>query len=213
MEIEGQGEATIFKTYCDRHTPKYHYEIHDVGFYLRKARRGFDQYPGKIKKPERSGIRLASSPNSREQFGVINEVGEVEIIQVPRVSTIAPIIPVAVLDLILEKSYEFDEHPGTGLISRTNNNHIADDDIDTGISVKRKNIKEVVISIARYWSLKREVRSGAALLKRLHLEPWTANLVSATDKDDEERKAKVYETLSVVRKDLEKVRILSDLIR
>ena len=34
---------------------------------------------------------------------------------------------------------------------------------------------EFLYLICRYWSLKREARRGAPLLKRLHLEPWTAN--------------------------------------
>lgn len=39
--------------------------------------------------------------------------------------------------------------------------------------VLRKKL-EFVNTLCRYWSLKREARRGAPLLKRLHLEPWTA---------------------------------------
>lgn len=38
---------------------------------------------------------------------------------------------------------------------------------------------EFLTFVARYWSLKREARRGAGLLKRLHLEPWTANKVGS----------------------------------
>ena len=36
----------------------------------------------------------------------------------------------------------------------------------------RKN-REFVVGVCRYWSLKRESRRGALLLKRLHLEVWS----------------------------------------
>ena len=39
--------------------------------------------------------------------------------------------------------------------------------------------------VCRYWSLKREARRGAPLLKRLHLEPWTAGAVGKVLTDEE----------------------------
>lgn len=42
----------------------------------------------------------------------------------------------------------------------------------TKVTVRKK--LEFVNMLCRYWSLKREARRGAPLLKRLHLEPWTA---------------------------------------
>jgi len=40
------------------------------------------------------------------------------------------------------------------------------------IKIRKK--PEAIAQLCRYWSLKREARRGAPLLKRLHLEPWTA---------------------------------------
>ncbi|KAG8948796.1 nuA3 HAT complex component nto1 [Tulasnella sp. 424] len=68
-----------------------------------------------------------------------------------------------------------------------------------------------VIAVAKYWSLKRESRRGAPLLKRLHLEPWTASSMSKQQTDEE--KAKKLENLIRLRKDLEKVRMLAELTR
>ena len=39
--------------------------------------------------------------------------------------------------------------------------------------------------VYHYWSLKCEARRGAPLLKRLHLEPWTAGAVGKVLTDEE----------------------------
>ncbi|KAK4684246.1 NuA3 HAT complex component NTO1, partial [Tremellales sp. Uapishka_1] len=65
--------------------------------------------------------------------------------------------------------------------------------------------------LCRYWSLKREARRGAPLLKRLHLEPWTAS--NASKQETEAEKAKKMQLLIGLRTDLEKVRMLAELVR
>ncbi|WWD21160.1 hypothetical protein CI109_105643 [Kwoniella shandongensis] len=65
--------------------------------------------------------------------------------------------------------------------------------------------------LCRYWSLKREARRGAPLLKRLHLEPWTAS--SSSRQQTESEKAQKLKFLQMLRNDLEKVRMLAELVR
>ncbi|GAK67398.1 bromodomain and PHD finger-containing protein 3 isoform X5 [Moesziomyces antarcticus] len=65
--------------------------------------------------------------------------------------------------------------------------------------------------IARYWSLKREARRGAPLLKRLHLEPWTAS--SQNKEQTDAQKIKKLHFLRSVREDLERVRMLVEQVR
>ncbi|TPX55277.1 hypothetical protein PhCBS80983_g05446 [Powellomyces hirtus] len=74
-----------------------------------------------------------------------------------------------------------------------------------------RKIKDFVILVCKYWSLKRESRRGAPLLKRLHLEPWTAS--ASALKQDEEARAKRNQTAIIIRQDLERVRLLAELIR
>ncbi|KAF8586044.1 hypothetical protein K439DRAFT_1659937 [Ramaria rubella] len=65
--------------------------------------------------------------------------------------------------------------------------------------------------VCKYWSLKREARRGAPLLKRLHLEPWTASVVTKQQTDEE--KALKLQYLLHLRRDLDKVRMLTELTR
>ncbi|CBQ71306.1 related to Peregrin (Bromodomain and PHD finger-containing protein 1) [Sporisorium reilianum SRZ2] len=65
--------------------------------------------------------------------------------------------------------------------------------------------------IARYWSLKREARRGAPLLKRLHLEPWTAS--SQNKEQTDAQKGKKLHFLRSIRADLERVRMLVEQVR
>ncbi|KAJ3034279.1 nuA3 HAT complex component nto1 [Rhizophlyctis rosea] len=97
-------------------------------------------------------------------------------------------------------------------------------DVSTALNVNGKEkgrIKKVVgefekkldfmRDVCKYWSLKREARRGAPLLKRLHLEPWTAS--ATANKEDEEMKARRYQTITYIRQDLERVRLLCELVR
>ncbi|KAJ7626344.1 bromodomain and PHD finger-containing protein 3 [Mycena polygramma] len=70
---------------------------------------------------------------------------------------------------------------------------------------------EFVAMMCKYWSLKREARRGAPLLKRLHLEPWTASTGSRSQ--GEEEKVMKLEQLKHLRKDLEDLRGLTELSR
>ncbi|KAJ2683864.1 hypothetical protein GGH99_004231 [Coemansia sp. RSA 1285] len=65
--------------------------------------------------------------------------------------------------------------------------------------------------VARYWALKRLARHGAPLLKRLHLEPWTASATqqNAIEMAEEQRQLVIRR----IRTDLERVRLLVESVR
>ncbi|PPQ79825.1 LOW QUALITY PROTEIN: hypothetical protein CVT25_002979 [Psilocybe cyanescens] len=94
------------------------------------------------------------------------------------------------------------------------------------IIIRKK--QDFLQQMCRYWSLKREARRGAPLLKRLHLEPWTST-AAAKVLTEEERMMRLdvcfiqlsYELMLIVviqqlkrlRQDLINVRGLTDLCR
>ncbi|KAI0091425.1 hypothetical protein BDY19DRAFT_930368 [Irpex rosettiformis] len=71
--------------------------------------------------------------------------------------------------------------------------------------------REFVVLVCKYWSLKREARRGAPLLKRLHLEPWTAS--NSGRNQSEEDKVIKLEFLRKLKADLDKVRELAELTK
>ncbi|KAF9316798.1 nuA3 HAT complex component nto1 [Podila horticola] len=78
-------------------------------------------------------------------------------------------------------------------------------------ALKKSSALNFLYTICKYWSLKRESRRGAPLLKRLHLEPWTAS--ATAHRQTEEEKLKKFQTLLHLRGDLERVRMLAELVR
>src|SRR5690606_18456175 len=75
----------------------------------------------------------------------------------------------------------------------------------------KKSLIPFLRTVCKYWSLKRELRRGAPLLKRLHLEPWTAS--ASAHRQTEDEKMKKIELLCLMRKDLERKRMLAELCR
>ncbi|KAL1923953.1 uncharacterized protein VTP21DRAFT_6988 [Calcarisporiella thermophila] len=69
---------------------------------------------------------------------------------------------------------------------------------------------QMLMAVCRYWSLKRESRRGAPLLKRLHLEPWTA---SSTHRQSEAERNKKLACMQILRKDLERIRMLAESVK
>ncbi|KAG0218795.1 nuA3 HAT complex component nto1 [Mortierella sp. NVP41] len=76
---------------------------------------------------------------------------------------------------------------------------------------RKASAQSFLYTICKYWSLKRESRRGAPLLKRLHLEPWTAS--ASAHRQTEEEKTKKLQTQVLLRNDLEKIRMLAELVR
>ncbi|CAA7265249.1 unnamed protein product [Cyclocybe aegerita] len=92
-----------------------------------------------------------------------------------------PLVPALIVDRIMEHTYR--------------------------IRLRKK--LEFVQQLCRYWGLKREARRGAPLLKRLHLEPWTAS--SAAKVLSREERLMRLDQLQRLRQDLVCVREMTEL--
>ncbi|KAI0364675.1 hypothetical protein BV20DRAFT_1116249 [Pilatotrama ljubarskyi] len=105
------------------------------------------------------------------------------------------------------RAYAKTYKPGPPLVPRIIVNRILQ--YISRIPIRHK--AEFVQLVCRYWSLKREARRGAPLLKRLHLEPWTA--LSGSKQQTDEEKVMKLEHMKRLRLDLERVRLIIDVVR
>ncbi|KAJ1672756.1 hypothetical protein EV182_006563, partial [Spiromyces aspiralis] len=69
----------------------------------------------------------------------------------------------------------------------------------------------LLTNICQYWALKRKAHHGAPLLKRLHLEPWTASATQQKELEMAEEQRQQF--IISLRADLERVRMLVEIVR
>ncbi|EJU03785.1 hypothetical protein DACRYDRAFT_64824, partial [Dacryopinax primogenitus] len=86
--------------------------------------------------------------------------------------------------------------------------------------------RDFLALVCKYWSLKREARRGAPLLKRLHLEPWTASSTNRHKTDEQKARqlkawrwfclascfANFTQFLGSLRGDIERTRIMAEYV-
>nr|VWP00090.1 Guanine nucleotide-binding protein subunit beta-like protein (Cytoplasmic antigenic protein 1) [Ganoderma boninense] len=105
------------------------------------------------------------------------------------------------------RAYNKTYKPGPPLVPRIIVNRILH--YISRIQVRHK--QDFVHLVCRYWSLKREARRGAPLLKRLHLEPWTA--LSGSKQQTDQEKAVKLDLMKGLRDDLERMRTIAEVVR
>ncbi|KAF9964693.1 nuA3 HAT complex component nto1 [Mortierella alpina] len=204
------GEVLVYRAHCHKHTPRDYKGVVDVaGAAAVFARKGQKKKRAKIRvidddsdDPEyrRSGDEGASV---ERRFSAVSAMGlaatsslggsrtsKAALAHQKHYSPGAPLAPMYIVSRLL---------PFVSKLGAKSH------------SQRKTSALNFIYTICKYWSLKRESRRGAPLLKRLHLEPWTAS--ASAHRQTEEEKLKKLQTQVLLRGDLEKVRMLAELVR
>ncbi|KAI8141930.1 hypothetical protein BJV82DRAFT_616493 [Fennellomyces sp. T-0311] len=215
MRMKSHGshyDGVVFKAYCDKHTPRDYLDQVNVEQTVASAQAFFTSSGRRSK----AGAANHRTPRQRYVDGEItSDVTDDENERKKKLKKKRRMNDNSAVTQMLPSSKAaraHQHHYSAGapiapeyIISKLENLRA----VRQATNLRRKS--QLVVSICRYWSLKRESRRGAPLLKRLHLEPWTAS--SSQHKQTEVEKAHRAAAMMNLRADLERVRMLSEQVQ
>ncbi|KAF9188196.1 nuA3 HAT complex component nto1 [Haplosporangium sp. Z 11] len=212
------GEVLVYRAHCHKHTPRDYKGVVDIaGAAAIFAHKGLKKKRAKIRiqdddsddpdygksgdedrkyahmrlsTPHRSKSKNSTSVLSASQSLGGSRMSKAALAHQKHYSPGAPLAPMYIVNRLLP------------FVSRLGAKTPA---------MRKASALSFIFTICKYWSLKRESRRGAPLLKRLHLEPWTAS--ASAHRQTEEEKMRKLQTQVLLRGDLEKVRMLAELVR
>ncbi|KAJ2769736.1 hypothetical protein IWQ57_002977, partial [Coemansia nantahalensis] len=151
VRADRRSGEPVFRAFCERHTPSGHVAPIDVTAPLRHAevRRRPSAADGAGVRPAPAVVASADAEARAllAQAAAGDEAASLRL----TMRTLNPDVPV------------LNEYVVTRVAARV-----------AGRLGGQQQRQQLAAAVARYWALKRRERHGAPLLKRLHLEPWTA---------------------------------------
>ncbi|KAG0209686.1 nuA3 HAT complex component nto1 [Mortierella sp. GBA30] len=211
------GEVLVYRAHCHKHTPRDYKGVVDIaGAAAVFARKGLKKKRAKIRildddsdDPDYRRSDEDETSADRRSLALTSNKGSVAMSALPAASSLAG-SRTSKAALAHQKHYS----PGAPLAPMFIVNRLLPFVSKLGAktpALRKTSALNFIFVICKYWSLKRESRRGAPLLKRLHLEPWTAS--ASAHRQTEEEKLKKLQTQLLLRGDLEKVRMLAELVR
>ncbi|KAI8320335.1 hypothetical protein GQ54DRAFT_263738, partial [Martensiomyces pterosporus] len=197
----------VFRAYCERHTPASHSQKVDLAAPLKSlgTRRRNYTGPASAWPPAAPSILTEATADTTDLFKKANAAAEeVAAGGDPLASGCLKSSEDASLKLTMKVF-----NPDRPVLNEFVYNRVLDSIPANRIGVAQR--AKLMTQIARYWALKRSVRHGAPLLKRLHLEPWTASATQQRALEMEEEQRQMF--IRRIRTDLERVRLLVESVR
>ncbi|GAA5811396.1 hypothetical protein MFLAVUS_004831 [Mucor flavus] len=209
MKLHGTHyDGVALKAYCDRHTPKDYREIINVDKTVADAQRWFTD-PKRKKMNAMPKKRYIDEENDQDDLDVALNTPTSDAKnnkKQRRQQAVTQLLPASKAARAHQHEYSAGAPIAPDYILHKLENLKK---VLQATHLKKKQL--AIASICRYWSLKRESRRGAPLLKRLHLEPWTAS--ASQLKQTEVEKAHKASSMIMLRADLDKLRLLSEQVQ